>query len=367
MPAVAADVAAALLASHTEILRGIDIYESDGTTLWMEDAPFTEGRISVDQASDTRRTAEFTFLNEDDTLDHYAEGFWYDKIIKPWRGAVVNGEDLIWQQGEFMIDTISTQSFPGTVKVSCRDYTKKCKSSKFGRMTTFTSGQSVEALVRTLLVNAGITKMILPVTGERTGKEFTFEPDVSRWDAVHRVCQDYGFDHFFNASGYFVMQEFQDPSTAGSTFTFRTGGTDGSLISFGKRVSDARIYNHVVVTGGDSNIAPIVAEARNTEPSSPTNIASIGERTYRYNSTFITTMEQAQNVANKFLRLHALETYEINFQSIVIPTLEAGEVVTFIDPNPDPDSPTSYLLSNFTIPMTLDSMSADVKRVTIVG
>ena len=70
---------------------------------------------------------------------------------------------------------------------------------------------------------------------------------------------------------------------------------------------------------------PVYYNAKNTEPTSPTRIAAIGERLYTYTSSFITTVAQAQEVANNFLKVHALEQFEISLESIVIPWLEVGE------------------------------------------
>ena len=143
--------------------------------------------------------------------------------------------------------------------------------------------------------------------------------------------------------------------------------TKGNIVTFGKKTSSSRIYNHISVTGESTNSLPVTAEATNTEPTSPTRIAALGVRTFPFTSAFITNETQAQEVADRLLKIHALESFEVALESIVCPWLEPGQIVTFIDPEAAPTDPVRYLLSNLTIPLKPAAMSANAKRVTIVG
>lgn len=143
--------------------------------------------------------------------------------------------------------------------------------------------------------------------------------------------------------------------------------TKGNIASFTKKTSSSRIYNHIAVAGEATNSIPVFAEATNTEFTSPTRIAELGVRTYLFESAFITSESQAQEVADRLLKIHALESYEVTLESIVCPWLEPGQIVTFIDPEASPTDPMRYLLSNINIPLKPTPMSANVKRVTIVG
>lgn len=271
------------------------------------------------------------------------------------------------QIGEFLIDSIKEAHFPHRVKVTGRDYTKKCIQSKYVVATSYASGQSIESLIKTIAQNAGITKFLLPTTGQIVGKSFFFDADYTRWQAMKDIANAYGYDVFFDAQGYLVLEEFQDPITAPLTYVLETGQY-GNLVTYEKATNDTRIYNHIVVTGesSDQNTIPVSAEAKNTEPSSPTRIARLGDRVYRYTSSFITTQAQAQDVADKFLKIHALEEYDLNFSSICLPWLEVGEIVQFVDPNAGPSDPDRFLLSSLTIPLGLGPMSGDAKRVTVI-
>lgn len=277
---------------------------------------------------------------------------------------------LSWecQVGEFMIDRISEKHFPHDVSLTGRDYTKKCMSSKFLYATQFASGMALESIVASIAGAAGITKRSLPVTGVVVGREFFFDRGVSRWEAMKEIAGAYDYEIFFDATGFLILRPYSDPVSTSPVLMLKTG-REGQLASFEKSTSDSRIYNVVLVTGESSDTAtpPVYAVARNDDPNSPTSTVNIGERVYEYSSSFIETTEQAQQVANSFLAVHALEEFELNFSSLMLPWLEAGDIIGFQDPSPAPGDPNTFLLSNFNIPLGLGPMDGGARRVTNVS
>ncbi len=277
----------------------------------------------------------------------------------------------VWetQTGEFMIDTVSEDHFPYTVKINGRDYTKKCMLSKFATATTFASGTAIETAIKAMAQNAGIVKFLMPPTGRALGKDYSYERGVSRWEAMKGIADAFGYELFFDAQGYLVMREYLDPVESPTAYTLATGPLQGNLVSYSKTVNDTRIYNKIVVTGesSDAIVIPVSAIATNTLPDSPTRIAKLGERVYQYTSAFITTTQQAQDVADAFLKIHALEEFDLNFSSISLPWLEVGEIVEFLDPRPNEGQPTRFLLSTLNLPLGLGSMSGNAKRISVVG
>jgi hypothetical protein len=266
------------------------------------------------------------------------------------------------QIGEFMIDEISHGSGVDTVKVKMRDYVKKCKLNGFKTAVTFKAGQDLDVVVRALAANAGLTKVQIGDTGKRLGRDFLYESGTDRWSAMKELATSYGFDLYFNAQGVLVMPLFEDPATKAPLFTFKTG-SGGSLVSYEKTTNDTRIYNHIIVIGQAANQTPIYAEAINNVAKSPTSVGEIGDRVYRYNSSYITTYDQALATAKSFLARNALEEFSVSLESIAIPWLEAGHVVNFIDPDPAPGDPTKFLLTDLTMPLGLGSMSGTARRV----
>ena len=272
------------------------------------------------------------------------------------------------QIGEFMIDRITEAHWPHEMKITGRDYTKKCLKSKYAHATQFDTGERLEDVIAAIAGAAGITKRILPTTGVVIGRDFFFDRGVSRWEAMKELTDAYNYELYFDATGYLVMRPYNDPSTTAPGIYISTG-KDGVLASYEKSTSDSRIFNHVIVIGesSDSGIEPIWAERKNEDPNSPTNIDAIGDRITEYSSSFITTQAQADELADTLLANNALEEYELSFDSLVFPWLEVGDIIGWIDPNPAPDDPDTFLLADITIPLKLGPMSASARRVIKIG
>lgn len=357
-----AEVIESIVGSGTSFITSrAALYEADGTTVFQEYVPVAGGSVSVDMSRDERRSFDLVIENVDRGLVHPGN-FDYDKIVKLYRGIVLpDGTEWEQQLGEFMIDQITTKHFPHTISISGRDYTKKLLKDKFPYAITFSAGKRVEALVKAIALNAGITKFNLPITGRATTRDHTFDRGTPRWNVIKEVSQAYNYDAFFDATGHLTMVPFQDPLSAGSLFTFKTG-EGGTLKGYTRRTTDDRIYNHVAVTGTGEDIQ-VFAQAENNDPNSPTSIARIGRRTYEFVSQFFTSNQQCQDTANRMLKIHALEVYELSLDSLVLPWMEAGYVVRFEDPQASPGAPDRFLLTDFEIPLRLGSMPCSAKRI----
>lgn len=90
-----ASVVSAIENGVAQITRRMEIYQKDGVTPWYAtsvDNPLTKrlvsGSISVDYSSDERRKGDITLLNDDFAFRlNPLGGFYYDKIIKLYRGV----------------------------------------------------------------------------------------------------------------------------------------------------------------------------------------------------------------------------------------------------------------------------------------
>lgn len=359
----------------TTVTRRVEILEADGATLWDDKvgnkSRLISGNVSVDYTRDERRSADIELANFDKALIHKPGKFWYDKTIRMWRGIEFYDESGLRSYevpvGVFMIDRINEARFPRTVKITARDYTKKCLLSKFTAATGFTADQLVEDVIASLASNAGVHDRILPATGKTLGVDTFFERGKSRWEAMKEIATAFGYELFFDAQGYLVMREFLDPTLSPVSHEFLTGPKVGNLVDWDKSSNDTRIFNHISVIGADSDTIPVWADAYNTNPLSPTNIDILGDRVDTFESPLVTTFAQAQELADTFLKVSSLEEFEINMTSIVFPWLEAGEIVRFVNPEAVGNEPDRFLLTSFNVPMGLSPMGAVGRRVTIVS
>lgn len=272
------------------------------------------------------------------------------------------------QVGEFMIDRISEQHFPYDMKITGRDYTKKCMLSKFTEATQYAAGSKLEDVIGAIAVGAGVMKRLLPATGVVIGRAFFFERGKSRWEAMKELATAYNHELFFDATGYLVLRPFRDPTTTAPVLYIQTG-KDGQVASYEKSTSDSMLFNHVLVIGenSDSGTPLIWAEAKNTDPNSKTSIQEIGDRYTELTSAFIETQAQAQALADSFLAVSQLEEFELSWETLMMPWLEVGDIIGWVDPNPAPGDPTTFLLSSLDIPLSLSPMGGNGRRVTKVG
>lgn len=360
----------ALTGAFGAVAWGADVYQSDGQTLYLPDIDITDGNVTADYTRDERRMVDVTFSNDDDRLVHAVGQFWYDKIIKVYRGVTYAGGQWGCQVGEFMIDKIEEPDFPRTVHITGRDYTKKLLISKLAADTNFAAGLSIESVISALAINAGVdpNRMIIPTTGISLAAVWTVTAQTTRQAAIVQLANAYGYETFFDASGTFVMRPFQDPATAPQTWTFQTGPSAGNLVSWDKLSDDSDLFNHqIVYVNSSQNAVPVWGEAINTTPGSPTNTATIGDRVNPTTVTLPLTSTQATQYAQNLLAVSSLEDYEIDMSSLVFPHLEVGNVVKFVDPNPNPGEPTMFLLTSFDIPLKLGPSSPVAKRVALVN
>lgn len=281
------------------------------------------------------------------------------------------------QVGEFLIDNMTQPHFPSILSLTGRDYAKRCLQSKVERPMMFEAGTPIEELVRALAANAGITKFKMPLSGKVTNRRIDIERGTPRWQVMKEICTTYGFELFFDNRGYLVMREFIDPVLGALAWEYSTG-LDGNLASYERSVNDSNLFNHVIVTAtqeksaddssssDDSSPVTYFGEAINNEPSSPTRVDRIGDRSMFYESGFFTSDSQCRDLARVLLKTYGLESYEISWSSFNYPWQEVGEIISFLDPHRSEIEPTRFLMDTLNLNLGPGPMSGTGKRVTFV-
>lgn len=379
---VTPEVIAAHNSSRKRVTKRIAFFESDGVTPWEPEKTSRqamEASISVDGSRDERRTLTLNVLNNKGVFDNRVDGFWYDKIVKAYRGlrywspSEYKYKHFEYKLGEFMIDQINTAWNSSVVEISGRDYSKKLMLDQFDEPVTFQDGSNVDELVKTIAWNGGIRRFRLNTGAISVNAPASFEEETSRWEAINKICEPFNVEVFFNNEGELetrIRKDVSDPSAVGLRFSIAGSNAPRNLISASRSSSDSQVFNAVRVyaTGEENNVtgARFVCKLENTDPASPTSIQRIGRRPTSYSSELFTSQQEVDEYARKFFEVSTLQDFSLSFDGVVYPWLEANEIV-----NLEEDSGSRmlerYLVTEFSIPVGIGSMSGTAKRITKVG
>jgi hypothetical protein len=297
---------------------------------------------------------------------HYSRAMTMLNSMISWLYSYADTRFWETQIGEFMIDKITEPRFPHRIQVAGRDYGKKLDLYKFGASTTFTAGQSIDSILMGIATNAGVTKFKVNSGGAVLSTTTSFDRAASGLEAFDGITQAQNLEYYFDRFGYLVVRPVLDPFSSPISLTLRTGLDGGNLVEFTKSSDDSELYNHIIVTGQDTDGVDVYSgEAKNTLPGSPTRIDRIGDRRFFYTSSFFTNAAQCQAYANTLLSVRALESFTFDFSSLVFPWVEVGEIAQVVDIATG--YPTRYLLTDINLPLALEPMTGSSKRVAVVG
>lgn len=306
------------------------------------------------------------------SMEEISEADEFIQLLRVVISSVKNDiEPAFWetQIGEFEIDTIKTQSFPRTVALSGRDRVKTCLGSKFEAATSYKKlSNQKQVIIRSLAANAGITKFRFesaPKTLLQANNNY--EVGTSRWEVMKEYATSMNCELYFDGQGYLVLKPQEDVAQRTVHETFKSGA-GGNMVEFSKSSDDTDMFNVVVVQSETADDKPsIIAVAKNTNTNSPTSISQIGQRLIAYTSKAITTKKEAQTLASAYLKTAGLHSYSIDLNTLQLFWLEAGQIIQFIDPYAIEKEPDRFLLSSFTIPLGLETMSMNAKRLVIAS
>lgn len=269
------------------------------------------------------------------------------------------------QLGEYVQDSASVASeSPDLVEITGRDYVKRCLLSRLVASTTYDKGRAIEDVIGNMALNSRIRKIALPSTGATLDRDMTWESDTDRWSIMKELATSHNYDLYFDTNGVLVMEKFRDPSTSPVDLLLNVGPL-GNLVSKGLRTSDTQLFNHVVVVGegADRDAPPVWAEAINNAPDSPSRVDELGDRVVRYQAATVTTLGQAKELAESMLSVAALEEFELNFSTPLLPWVEPNQILAMTEEAAGTWGPDRFLLSSVSMPLDLSPMSGTGKRI----
>lgn len=297
-----------------------------------------DGNVDVDTTRLTRRTFTANLLNPEGVWSpgsDWGGTFYVNRLVRLWRGIEYGpGAVELVPVGTFMIDNadIAVERNMSLIVLSGSDLWKKFGKSAFPKNKSWDAGTSINTIITYIANAAGVTRLNLDPLSSRDSadkeipKTFSVEQGDNRGEAIAKLCKDNGIDVYFDSLGRLTTQDFTSPGDKAVVYTYDPE-VNNNLITVKATYTDENLYNSVLVLGTKDKDSIIVSRVRDTDPTSVTSVARLGERVFKYESDQISTQAQADKVAEQLFYKHVLINEDITLEAICNPALEGSDVI----------------------------------------
>ncbi|MFE0326328.1 DUF5047 domain-containing protein [Streptomyces sp. NPDC058960] len=341
-----------LSTSHTMLAR-VDVYYNGQLTL--SGLPFSDGSVTVDRGSKTRRTVSLTVADPKylpwtatDTLAAYGQQLVVSRGIR-----FANGAEEWVPLGTFRINEPSGDVHFGPVSVTGASMECAIIDDKFQAPTT-TRGQggcvdAITTLIRQTLPDAVIVNL---TSGQRNPSVAVavWDAGADRWDAVVQIALAMQAEIYVDAQNRFVITDLPDVINGPVAWDIAEG-EGGNLVSSARSMPRTGVYNGVLASGENSasGSAPVSALVTDNDPSSPTRWGGpFGKVTKPISSALWLTVADCQAAAGYALFDATAPNVQTSLDSLPNPALEGNDIIRLTHAG----RKERYLVQSLTIPLT---------------
>ena len=362
----------AVRADHVVIAKA-EIWASDRKLIDLE---IDTGKVSVSTTNLIRRTCEVHLTTDrttanlvpDDGFDFLAP---FGNQLRVYRGIqFTDGTEEYIPLGVFVITEVQVSDTNDGVSMTIRGEDKSIivSRNKWTSAYQMTSG-TLEASLTNLLQNRyPDIETNFPTTNVTINQVILgADSNVDPWKDAVMIAQLVGYDLFFDVRGIATMRQFPTLDAASVVATYEEGnGT--TITSLDRNISTKETYNGVIYTVEGSQITtPVRVEVWDEDTTSPT---------YRYGvfgsvPTFITTnlistSVEAIKAATLLLNTYIGQQEQIQFQSVVDPSLDVNDVIYVKSEGSKVDR--TVIIDTIDVPLDYTSnLSVTTRVVRIVG
>lgn len=312
-------------ATKIDVLFGTDIVTTLGTVI--------SGYIGVDDVA-VRRECHFTIVDADGNLTPAkATDLLAPKgtEIRPYRGLYVNGVVEWVPLGVFGIvePEVRGHSDGTVIEIKGFDRVDAIRNRHFTDPWVITKGTPVHTAIANLITSRfpGVATRI--TASPYTTPEMSYDRLSDPWDAVKDLVEAGAMNAYFDAMGSFVVEPYQEIDT-GKTYTV---GENSVVMTTARSFDSSKTYSGVIVRGEHPDHTPVRYEKWDLDPKSPTYSAGpFGQRPYGYYSSAITTVGQAQAVAEALFPQVTRIRQEMTVTFAGHPGHDVGDIIEVIDP-----------------------------------
>ena len=296
-----------------------------------------KGRVSVSNNNTIRRTCEIHLIT-DRTTANLVPTTGFDNItpfgneLKLFRGVqYLDGSTEYIPLGVFAITDVMIKDTDSGVEMTIQGqdrslYIQRAKWTQPYQMLSTTLEASLTAMLQYVYPN---TSTNFPTTNV-TVQQIVYGADNSNdpWSDAVSLAALVGYDLYFDVTGVCSLKKFPDTSTSTVAATF-VEGKQTLITSIDRTISSKDTYNGVIYTVSGSKIAtPIRVEVWDEDTTSPTyRYGVFGQAPTFINSSVLQTSADAIAAATSLLYTYIGAQEQINWISLVDPTLDANDVV----------------------------------------
>lgn len=322
------------------------------------------GRIQTDTNNNNRTTGRLTIADPDLALNtadvnellHPLSG----NFIRPYRQGVLQGTLLVTSYN------IREDTENLSIDVSLSDYSHRLGRQRFTEKFQIEIGDYYTDAIKAVIQDVDSeARFIFPELIYLT-PNLTFDSSTSnRWDACVDMAESFGHKLYYDERGVVVLKREPNPDRQSVVWKFEPNEFN-IMTQASKQLEDTDVYNVVVVSGENTdNDDPVVYVAEDDDPNSPTYInGPLGRIPDYISSQYVTSMEQAEELAYARLRQVAGVPEDVTIECVPHPGLRADDLVEVRTEAGKIDG--KYLVESTTLPMEPGgtmSLSLKTKRV----
>ena len=343
-----------------------------------------DGTLTVNLQNGKRRVASVTLSNIDNEYEYNINKLWFNSRVRLMEGLILpNGKEYYLSPGVFYIVNPEEVFMPEkkTVTLNLEDKWSFLDGTIFGRLdgiyevpinsNIFTA---IESILRLHIgdANSYIVDGIMPVFTDYYNSQTTVLPDgrvisdllmpyTYRCDSDNGTYADIILEMNnilagwigYDADGRLRLDPSQDDildTTKPVMWNFTPN--EKNFLGATYTIKNSDVYNDIIITGEAlSDYANVAGRACNYDPSSPTNINIIGNKTYRESAAGYASRRQCEDLAAFKLKRQTILQKSVSIQSSQLFHIKENELVT-ITRLDKPGAPVErHLVNGFTRPI----------------
>jgi Domain of unknown function (DUF5047) len=297
-----------------------------------------QSTVSIDRTADVRRRCTIDCIDPTGTITPKTASAIlspYGTELRPYRGVkYTDGTIEVVPLGRFRLSKVTikdTGNGTPDIELEGFDFSRTIQRAKFTSIYTVAANYSIVQAIKDIVLRTfpGVTFDALD-TGMTTPQALVFDVGNDPWAAASDMATSIGCEVFFDVYGNVVIAPPPDINHLPKPDFSYVEGQGCTMTELDSLYTDDPGFNGVVVTGESigTDAPPVRAISWDNEPSSPTyHLGPYGEVPQFISDQNITTVDQAQTVADATLLGLLGFSAQLTITAATNPALDAGDTI----------------------------------------